>query len=336
MEFGGEGSQEAEDRGRTHGRRIVFTLFRPDDPVRGGTRGDILKRWLEENTKFAIIGRELAPSTGAVHYQGYASLSKLWRIKSLRENLWEVLELPARGGPSFRIEVARGNEKRNIEYCSKDGEVWQCGRPGGRQGERSDLKDAMELIRSKRSYSEVIDEPELQKLLIRNANWVSMQFWRGKELQAREHVQELSLYRWQRQLLSEIEGDPDERKITFVVGPGNTGKSTFARFLHSKRDDVELWSGPICKAHDLICAVKGSRVQLFDITRSDGEPDYSLLESIKNGLLFSGKYLPLNKQFPQPHVVVFMNQVPDRNALSEDRYNIMDLDLNPELMEREE
>ena len=48
---------------------------------------------------------------------------------------------------------------------------------------------------------------------------------------------------------------------------------------------------------------------------------YVFLESVKNDTLLSSKYA--SKHFDPPHVVVFMNQDPMLDKLSNDRYNIV-------------
>ena len=64
---------------------------------------------------------------------------------------------------------------------------------------------------------------------------------------------------------------------------------------------------------------------LFDCPRSkQGEYiQYDFLEEVKNGYVFSGKYEPRIKRFKVPHVVVAMNEYPDMEKLSADRYNII-------------
>jgi hypothetical protein len=53
---------------------------------------------------------------------------------------------------------------------------------------------------------------------------------------------------------------------------------------------------------------------------------YDLLEEIKNGYVFSGKYHRVIKKFKTPHVVVCMNELPDMTKLSHDRYTIKKLE----------
>lgn len=52
---------------------------------------------------------------------------------------------------------------------------------------------------------------------------------------------------------------------------------------------------------------------------------YDFLEELKNGYLFSPKYESKVKTFKTPHVVVFMNEHPDMEKLSNDRYSITTL-----------
>jgi len=70
-----------------------------------------------------------------------------------------------------------------------------------------------------------------------------------------------------------------------------------------------------------------SKIYFFDCPRSkQGEfIQYDFLEEVKNGYVFSSKYESRNKVFPSPHVVVFMNELPDMTKLSKDRYEIIRL-----------
>ncbi len=54
--------------------------------------------------------------------------------------------------------------------------------------------------------------------------------------------------------------------------------------------------------------------------------NYGLLEQLKNGCMFSGKYEGGQFVFPIPHVVVFANQAPDMSKFSLDRWLIKSLE----------
>ena len=67
------------------------------------------------------------------------------------------------------------------------------------------------------------------------------------------------------------------------------------------------------RSADIKYAYNGQKVVLFDITRSQPERfNYEVLESIKNGMIFSGKYESAVRIFADvPHVVVFSNWGPE-------------------------
>jgi hypothetical protein len=52
---------------------------------------------------------------------------------------------------------------------------------------------------------------------------------------------------------------------------------------------------------------------------------YSLMESFKNGRIFSPKYESISKTFKPCHVVVFANFIPDHSKLSQDRWLVKNL-----------
>lgn len=71
----------------------------------------------------------------------------------------------------------------------------------------------------------------------------------------------------------------------------------------------------------------GEEYVIFDIPRSfDKEHlNYSTIEKIKDGIFLNTKYVPRVKMFKRPKVVVFMNELPDMTKLSEDRYDIFEI-----------
>lgn len=73
---------------------------------------------------------------------------------------------------------------------------------------------------------------------------------------------------------------------------------------------------------------------MFNLARSTEDfVSYSALESLKDGLIFSGKYESKLKCFSQPHVLVFANFGPNdcedekgKIKISPDRIFLIDLD----------
>ena len=80
---------------------------------------------------------------------------------------------------------------------------------------------------------------------------------------------------------------------------------------------------------------------IFDVPRDSdlAQMPLTFLEDLKNGHLNSTKYVPEEKSFPPPLVVVFSNNYPIKEKLSLDRwrvYTIMLLDDNEWVMDRDE
>ncbi|KAH3828307.1 hypothetical protein DPMN_130261 [Dreissena polymorpha] len=71
----------------------------------------------------------------------------------------------------------------------------------------------------------------------------------------------------------------------------------------------------------------GERWLIFDLVRSQQDHvNYEVIESIKNGIMKSHKYVPTTKWFTPPKMVVFMNTDPDMGKLSLDRYQFYNMD----------
>nr|WBG01468.1 replication-associated protein [Army ant associated cyclovirus pff-3] len=111
-------------------RRFCWTLnnYTEDELTR-------LQKDLSELCKFAIFGREICPTTGTKHLQGFCNLQRPKRFNSVR----------ALFGGRAHIEKAKGTDLDNKTYCSKSGEVWMHGEPG-HQGTRTDLQEVVSCI----------------------------------------------------------------------------------------------------------------------------------------------------------------------------------------------
>ena len=90
---------------------------------------------------YLIWEKETAPTTGTKHIQGYCRLSKRLRIHQIKELLH----------PTAHLELAKGSEEQNHNYCSKEREGEDWGEEGDyqprqRQGRRTDLEAAIKDI----------------------------------------------------------------------------------------------------------------------------------------------------------------------------------------------
>jgi len=73
-----------------------------------------LKGWLTEQSKYACFQKEVAPTTGTLHLQGYINLKKPSRMTTMQKRLGEL-------GIQLTLINANGTPAQNRIYCSKEG-----------------------------------------------------------------------------------------------------------------------------------------------------------------------------------------------------------------------
>lgn len=263
--------------------------------------------------QYLIYGREVAAS-GTPHLQGFVTWETNKRFQTVKGLLPD----------GAHIEAARGTSQQAAQYCKKDGDFTERGQCPVNSGKRTDwdrYKDwVMELGRMP-TRDEVIREHtglwaryskscfDVARVLLPTPVLTPGQPRAG----------------WQRELQTALEQEPDERSIRFYVDElGNAGKSWFCRWCMTNYPE-ETQILRIGKRDDLAHAIDCSKtIFLFDIPRNQMiYLQYSVLEMLKDRMIFSPKYESNMKILAQPvHVIVFSNEQPDRDALTNDRYRV--------------
>ncbi len=137
-----------------------------------------------------------------------------------------------------------------------------------------------------------------------------------------------TLRQWQVDVLSIADSEPNDRTINWFWEPvGNVGKTTLCKHIMLSDRRATYVSG---NGKDILFSITNldpkPRVVLWDVPRSaEGYISYQAIESVKNGLFFSGKYESTTVLFDSPHVIIFANFEPDESKLSEDRWNIIEI-----------
>lgn len=294
-------------------KRWCFTLNNPtNDEIDG------LIRWATTNPAYLIFGREVGDN-GTPHLQGFFLLKR-------RRRLSQCKQLPGLSRAHF--EIARGSTNQAISYCKKDGDFQEFGEcPVVGQGKRSEfeqLKEWCKALTTMPSERDLADAfPSLYGRYPKACFKFVELFGPSPRL-----VESPVLRNWQRDLYQMLQAPADDRKIIFVVDDvGNTGKSWFIRFMLTQHPE-SCQRLSVGKRDDLAYAVDPSKhMFLFDIPRGQSEYiQYSVLEQLKDGLIFSSKYESRNKVMAsKSHVVVMTNEQPDLNKLSMDRYAIINI-----------
>lgn len=133
------------------------------------------------------------------------------------------------------------------------------------------------------------------------------------------------LYPWQAMIRDICLETPDDRTVRWVwESAGNRGKTQFCKYMAVKHGAVVLGNGAF---KDIAMALPANpKIVLFNLTRDlEEKVNYSALEAIKDGMIFSGKYESKMKIFDSPHVIVFANFPPRKESMSLDRWVITHL-----------
>jgi hypothetical protein len=217
--------------------------------------------------------------------------------------------------------VARGTPAQNLTYISKEAVPEVLGTPSV-QGKRADLHALMEAVRNGCNSQKQLRE-EYPEICSKYPRFVKDYV---ADCEPEPHLENHPLRDWQGTLYKALSSKPDDRTITFIVDPtGNSGKTWFAKYWHKHHEDSQIME--MAKKADMAYALDPTiRVLFVNCTRQQVDfLNYSFLEAVKDGLVFSPKYESRTVKLNPCHVVVMMNKHPDLTALSEDRYNIVEL-----------
>lgn len=288
-------------------RFFSFTLNNYDEAELVSLRTMLSQK---NKVRYAIFGREIGKENGTPHLQGYVAFIKQTSLLAVKK----VVGLRA------HVEVSKGTQEQNIAYCSKedpDPEVF--GSPCVK-GQRSDLRALMNTIK----VDGVTDMKKLREefpdVVSKYPRFVNDYI---RDCLPEPPIDAHPLRVWQQDLNDRLKHPADARTIEFLVdSDGNAGKSWFAKYYCSLHSDAVILRPT--KHADMAYAIPPvCRVLFLDCTRKQVEfMPYTFMEECKDGMIFSSKYESCVKKYPNMHVVVMMNQDPDRTALSADRYAV--------------
>lgn len=93
-----------------------------------------------------IFGKEICPTTGTPHLQGYLSFKNARSWNGVRKLLKQ----------KAHIEIAKGNDYQNFNYCTKENDYFEFGEPK-KQGKRNDINEIKELVKQGATKAEIWD-----------------------------------------------------------------------------------------------------------------------------------------------------------------------------------
>lgn len=157
--------------------------------------------------------------------------------------------------------------------------------------------------------------------------------WKSTDVAKTRQIVEfegMELRPWQATVAQWVD-QPCNRTIDIVYDKvGNCGKSIFSEWMESTGETEEV--PPYRDMTDIMQWVATrpvKRMYVFDMPRGmkkDKLADfYSGIECIKNGVAYDKRYAAKKVRFDRPRVVVFTNTLPVFELLSKDRWNVVSI-----------
>ncbi len=140
-----------------------------------------------------------------------------------------------------------------------------------------------------------------------------------------------TMYEWQQNLEKYCTDPIKDREIMWIWSDeGNRGKSSMVKHLVLK-NKAYVFGGKMGDAKYGVAQLieKGIEPELiiFDVPRAQGNKlSYNALEKLKDGCFYSGKYESVMVVYNTPRVIVMANMEPDREKMSGDRWEIINID----------
>ena len=143
------------------------------------------------------------------------------------------------------------------------------------------------------------------------------------------------MFQWQKEVILIINQKPNDRIIFwYYEEEGRSGKSALVKFLCFKYKAITLTGRGIDMKNAIVKYKQAHgnypQIVLFDIPRSAEDfINYPGLEEVKNGCFLSTKYECEMVIMNSPHILCFANFEPDYGALSMDRWDIRQINMDP-------
>lgn len=276
--------------------------------------------------QFLSYQLELAPTTGTPHYQGYVEFKKPVRVTGIKKL--------GVGWSTMWLKACDGDQASNLKYTTKDESKCSSG---------DSVYYGIPMLNNpgkSLSYCELIAAILADKFDASAPGNLLAEYLRHKRsvddylraqlamTAAKMPLEDIVLRPWQQDIINIVNGEVQPRKVHWFYDlQGKTGKSTFTKYLIKYHQAVAVST---TAAERVIRAFQSKwyPVVVMDISRDEGSKNavnYSILETLKNGVAFNTMYEPGMVLFQKPHVIVFSNIHPDMSKLSADRWDIRNI-----------
>jgi hypothetical protein len=151
------GNTKTRSLSKQQHRNWCFTIHLDKEEV-GVDEVDKLSSTLAENAKKFVFQVEKTPTTGRLHYQGYAE------FKNARQ-MGGVQKVLAPHGKAAHLTVADGSDISNYKYCTKIDSRWMVGGEAGWPPKLVDPLEGLELYEWQNDVLKLVGEkPDNRKI----------------------------------------------------------------------------------------------------------------------------------------------------------------------------
>lgn len=140
-------------------------------------------------------------------------------------------------------------------------------------------------------------------------------------------------YGWQLNVVNVITSPINNRLIYwFWENKGNVGKTSLCKYLCVRHNALLVTGKGTDMKYGIISYIAkhgwAPKIIIIDVPRSIDTDyvSYTGIEEIKNGIFFNNKYESDMCIFNSPHLIVFSNEEPNKDKLSNDRWRIICID----------
>ena len=189
------------------------------------------------------------------------------------------------------------------------------------------FKSGKELATLRNQFQAVAPTAHWSKTHVRDFDYVKKEgrFFCSWEKALRKYAL-IELNDWQTQA-QELWRNQNDRQVMVIQGNGNDGKTWFAKYMEAthQADVCPVTDGDPSNYIEY-CQKHPAKGYIFDVPKSDTIKEkknmWRAIEQIKNGLLYDRRYTSTKTWIDPPRIIVFANDVPNREALTADRWQI--------------
>ena len=317
-------------------KNICFTSFNMDIDWKELNIEQIDKK---QSIKYIIYQGEHCKD-GKKHIQGFLQLHKKKEFTFIKKLI---------GDKTLHIENMKGTPEQARHYCTneykdKDGNhksIWLEQIEYGEidhtnQGKRTDLLELKTKIIEGQSLTTILknsdDNKEIHNILQYGKGLKELQQIVQQDKVKEDLIQEYKDVEWkpfQQDILDIIKDKPDGRTINWIwEEKGNIGKSYIGDYIVSNHNAFHITGG---KKADILYAYEGQETIIIDLPRDETKEKeqqkyiYNVIETLLGRVYLNTKYQSKMMYKPKTHILIFANNPPDQSQLSQDRWNIVDL-----------